>query len=71
MSPIPPVRIYTLISYHQHILLVFYEPKGYQFRIVNSQGEVFGQSDIFYSEEATQQEGRKVLIAACNKEMFG
>ncbi len=52
-------RIHVLAYIRGFLLLVFYDAKGYQFRVANARGEVFGQREIFYLPEAAEREGRR------------
>lgn len=56
------LRVHHLLAYEKRLLLIFYTHKGYQFRVVTSQGKILGQQQLFYRLEAALQEGRHCLV---------
>ena len=52
-------RIHLLTRIEGYTLVVFYtNAHAWQFRVLNTAGEVFGSKQIFYSSEAAEREGR-------------
>ena len=56
-------RIHHLLAYQNHLLLVFYTPKGYEFRVVTPQGQILGEQQLYYLPEAARRKVRHYLMA--------
>ena len=56
-------RVHSLIGCPNHLILVYYtDRRAYQFRVVNKKGEIFGTTEIFYTEKAALEAARKILV---------
>ncbi|MBD2215096.1 hypothetical protein H6G27_35430 [Nostoc linckia FACHB-104] len=52
------LQIQSLSVIKSYTLLVFYTPdKCWQFRVISSDGSVFGESKIYYTAEAAKEAG--------------
>lgn len=52
-------RVHLLTGIDDYTLVVFYtNAHAWQFRVLNTAGEIFGSKQIFYSSEAAEREGR-------------
>jgi len=51
-------RIYLLSNIRGLVLLTFYTPEDYQFRVINPAGEALGEQNIYYNASAVEREGR-------------
>lgn len=63
-TPLTPATIYMLTCIDGLMLLVFKDSDGYQFRVVNFEGNVFGQQEVFRSAMRAEREGRQFVRAA-------
>lgn len=55
------MKVYHLLGYGPVLLVVFYEPRGYQFRIMTPDGSLLGRTQIFYTEGAALRAGKAAL----------
>lgn len=54
--------VHLVIGIQNLTLLVFYtEEMEWQFRVISSGGEVFGERKLYYSPEAAEKAGREWL----------
>ncbi|MFM7407868.1 MAG: hypothetical protein ACKO3K_14740 [Cuspidothrix sp.] len=54
-----PIKVHLVVIIHDITLLVFYtESECWEFRLISSGGEVFGEQRIYYSPEAAEKAGR-------------
>jgi hypothetical protein len=64
MSTPPEVKIHLIAGTQLGTLIVFYtNAHCWQFRIISSGGEVFGEKKIFYLAEAAEKAGREWISA--------
>lgn len=58
-----PTRIYTVICRPKYLLMIFYTDQGgYQYRVLTSEGKIFGKQKIFYTENGAEQAAGRCLI---------
>jgi hypothetical protein len=56
-------KIEKLAAINNCILLVFYTPgTAWQFRVISSSGEIFGEQHLYYTSEAAERAGRTWLV---------
>ena len=55
-------RIHHLLAYQDRLLLVFYTPKGYEFRVVTPRQEILAGKEISYTAEAALRDARDCLM---------
>jgi hypothetical protein len=57
------LKIEKLSVINNSILLVFYTPAmAWQFRVISSRGEIFGEQHLYYTSEAAERAGRTWLV---------
>jgi hypothetical protein len=59
-------RIHHLLAYQDRLLLVFYTPKGYEFRVFTLRNEILAGKHIFYTAEAALRHARDCLMDSWN-----
>jgi hypothetical protein len=58
------VRIHSLVSIGDSLLLVYYsDARAWQFRVISSNA-VFGERKLYYSPEAAEKAGREWISRA-------
>lgn len=63
-NPLAPATIHLLTGIDGLLLLVFKDAYGYHFRVVNFEGNVFGQSEFFCTAMRAEREGRRFVRGA-------
>lgn len=62
----PPVRIHLLTTFKDSLLLVFHtNSTGWQFRVTNQEGKVFGMQLPYDSANAAERVGRNWIDFNC------
>jgi hypothetical protein len=52
-------KIHAVININGYTLIVFYtQAKCWQFRVIGTDGDVYGSTEIFYSADAAEAAGR-------------
>ena len=52
--------VHLVVGIHNLTLLVFYtEAMEWQFRVISSDGEVFGERKLYYTAKAAEKAGRE------------
>lgn len=63
-NQLAPATIHLLTVLEGLLLLVFKDNYGYHFRVVNFEGNVFGQSEFFSTAIRAEREGRRFIRGA-------
>ncbi len=59
----PDIKIQTLISINDYILMIFYTAAhAWEFRLISPDGSVYGKKGIYYTAEAAQKEAREWVM---------
>ncbi|MBD2181265.1 hypothetical protein H6S82_22680 [Planktothrix sp. FACHB-1355] len=63
----PIVRIHQIVVLQEYLLLVFHtNSTGWQFRVTNSTGKVFGMQLAYETPDAAERVGRNWIDYRCN-----
>ncbi|HEY9849354.1 MAG TPA: hypothetical protein V6D28_07840 [Leptolyngbyaceae cyanobacterium] len=58
----PPIRIHQITIFQDHLLLVFHtNSTGWQFRVTNPAGEIFGMELPYETADAAERVARNVI----------
>ena len=61
-NTVKSMSIKTILCINKFILAVYYtNAKCFQYSIIDEYGTVFNTDDIFYTSEAAESDGRKVI----------
>lgn len=59
----PNMKIQTLISINDYILIVFYTAAhAWEFRLISPDGSIYGKKGIYYTAEAAHREARAWVL---------